>query len=113
MDTLTPSGDPMTHLILDGRDLDTWQRHHSGGLLIPADKRPTVLQADRERAEREVLRLAREHASGLFVLFAPVAIGKRVPEASHVNLRGEVLRSVHVARLLPILQADDESDIPF
>lgn len=103
----------MTHLILDGRDLDTWQRHHSGGLLIPADKRPTVLQADRERAEREVLRLAREHASGLFVLFAPVAIGKRVPEASHVNLRGEVLRSVHVARLLPILQADDESDIPF
>lgn len=37
----------MTHLILDGRDIDSWQKHHSGGLLIPADKRPTVQHGDR------------------------------------------------------------------
>ncbi len=101
----------MTHLILDACDMDSWQRHHSGGVLIPADKRPTVLQADRERAEREVLRLAREHMGGLFVLFAPVAIGKRVPEASHVNIRGQVLRTANVVRLLPIAQPGDE--VPF
>lgn len=104
----------MTHLILDGSDMDNWQRHHSGGLLIPANKRPTVMQADRERAEREALRLCREHMGGLFVIFAPVALAKRVPEATHVNLRGEVLHTSNVARLLTIgAPAHDDSDIPF
>lgn len=103
----------MTHLILDGADMDSWQRHHSGGLLIPADKRPTVLQADRSRAESEVLRLAREHQAGLFVLYAPVAIAKRVPQATHVNLRGEVVRTNNVARLLPIADGPDDDALPF
>lgn len=104
----------MTFLILDGADMDNWQRHHSGGMLIPAPKRPTVLQADRDRAEREALRLCREHMGGLFVVFAPVALAKRVPEATHVNLRGETLRTSNVARLLTIGEpADDASDIPF
>lgn len=103
----------MTHLILDGRDVDTWQRHHAGGVLIPAHKRPTVLQADRQRAELEVLRLAREHPGGLFVLYAPVAIAKRVPEASHVNLRGEVVRTSSVARLLTIADGPADDDVPF
>lgn len=103
----------MTHLILDGRDLDSWQRHHSGGLLIPANKRPTVLQADRQRAETEALRLAREHPGGLFVLYAPVALAKRVPQGSHVNLRGEVVRTDSVARLLTIADGPEDNDVPF
>lgn len=103
----------MTHLILDGADMDSWQRHHSGGLLIPAHKRPTVLQADRSRAESEVLRLAREHMGGLFVLYAPVAIAKRVPQATHVNLRGQVVRTNNVARLLPIEGAAGDDEVPF
>lgn len=104
----------MTHLILDGNDLDTWQRHHSGGLLVPADKRPTVLQRDRAAAAAECMRLARHHGSGLFVLFAPVAIAKRVPEASHVNLRGEPVRHTNVVRLLTIAGGpEDSGDIPF
>jgi hypothetical protein len=103
----------MTHLILDGADLDGWTKHHSGGLLIPERKRPTVLQADRARAEAEVLRLAREHPGGLFVLYAPVAIAKRVPEASHVNLRGEVMRTNSVARLLTIADGPEDNDAPF
>jgi hypothetical protein len=105
----------MTHLILNGADMDDWVKHHTGGLLIPAATRPTVLQADREAAERECLRLAREHSGGLFVLFAPVAIAKRLPEASHVNLRGEVLRTSNVARLLPIAGSPghEDWDIPF
>jgi hypothetical protein len=105
----------MTHLILNGDDLDNWVKHHTGGLLIPADRRPTVLQKDREAAERECLRLAREHSGGLFVLFAPVALAKRLPEASHVNLRGEVLRTSNVARLLPIAGSPghEDWDIPF
>ena len=48
-----------------------------------------------------------------FVVFAPVALAKRVPEATHVNLRGEVLQTHNVARLLTIGQPDDDSDIPF
>ena len=103
----------MTHLILDGADLDNWQRHHAGGLMIPANKRPTVLQADRARAEREALRLCSEHMGGLFVVFAPVALAKRVPEATHVNLKGEILRTHNVARLLTIGEPVDDRDIPF
>lgn len=105
----------MTHLILDGADMDSWQRHHSGGVLIPANKRPTVLQADRNRAEAEVLRLAREHMGGLFVLYAPVAIAKRVPQATHVNLRGEVVQTTNVVRLLPIAGGlfEGEDLVPF
>lgn len=104
----------MTHLIIDGADMDNWQRHHAGGLLIPVNKRPTVMQADRERAEREALRLCREHMGGLFVVFAPVALAKRVPEASHVNLKGEILRTSNVARLLTIGEpGDEDGDIPF
>lgn len=103
----------MTHLILDAGDIEaTWTRHHSGGLLIPANKRPTVLQPDRAAAERECMRLARER-TGLFVLFAPVAIAKRVPEASHVNLRGEVLRTANVVRLLPVLGGPGVDEPPF
>lgn len=107
----------MTHLILDASgDIEaTWTRHHAGGLVIPANKRPTVLQPDRAAAEGECLRLARQHMGGLFVLFAPVALARRVPEASHVNLRGEVLRTSNVVRLLPILGAPgiDDPDVPF
>lgn len=104
----------MTHLILDGSDLDLWPRHHSGGHLIPPHKRPTVLQADRERAERECLRLAQMH-NGLFVLFAPVAMAKRVGEVTHVNIRGQELRRRSVYRLLTIDAggATDDADVPF
>ncbi len=103
----------MTHLIIDARDYDNWQKHHSGGLLIPADKRPTVLQADRAAGEREALRLASAYMGGCFVLFAPVAIAKRMPEASHVNLKGEPIYYRNVARLIPTLDPEDHSDIPF
>ena len=100
----------MTYLILDGADVDLWQRHHSGGLLIPAGKRPTVLQANRERAEAEALRLGTQHP-GLFVIFAPVAMAKRVPVATHVNIRGDVLHTANTLRLLPI--GDPLDDVPF
>ncbi len=105
----------MTHLIVNVADFDAWQRHHSGGLLIPAHQQPKVLQRTREAAELECLRLSREHAGGTFVMFAALALAKRVPEASHVNLQGQVLRTSNVARLLPILDAPgvDDPDIPF
>ena len=102
----------MTHLILDGAGIDTWQKHHSGGLLIPDRRRPSVLQADRETAEREAMRLGALH-DGLFVVFAPVAMVKRVPEATHVNLRGEVLHTRHVARLLSIAPSPGDDEMPF
>lgn len=103
----------MTHLILDGRDQSEWQRHHSGGLLIPQSDRPTVLQADRVTAEKEALRLAQNFPSGVFVVFAPVAIAKRLPEVTHVNLKGQPVQYRNVARLIPVLRLDDDMDIPF
>ena len=80
-------------------------------MLHPGGEEPT----DRDAAERECLRLAREHPGGLFVLFAPVALARRIQETSHVNLRGEAMRTANVARLLPILGAPgiDDPDIPF
>lgn len=103
----------MTHLILNGADLDLWPRHHSGGHVIPPGNRPMVLQRNRELAERECLRLARLHGSGLFVLFAPVALARRVPEATHVNLRGEVVNTRQVARLITISGGPEDHDVPF
>lgn len=103
----------MTHLILDGSDLDLWRRHRSGGRLVPDGKRPTVLQPDRKTAEDECLRLARYHADGLFVLFAPVAIARRVPECTHVNLRGEPVRHTNVVRLLTIAGGPEDLELPF
>ncbi|MBE2245573.1 MAG: hypothetical protein IAE86_22675 [Burkholderiaceae bacterium] len=103
----------MSHLILDGADVYEWPRHHGGGVVIPAHRRPTVPQANRLAAEAEVMRLAAAHPGGVFVLFAPVAIAKRVPEATHCNLRGEVMRTHNVVRLLPIVDAPYEDDLPF
>lgn len=102
----------MTHLVIDGADLDSWERHHSGGLIIPASKRPTVLQVSRDAAEREALRLAKGNIGGLFVVYAPVAIAKRTPVATHVNLRGEVLQTRNEARLL-LIGGGPEDEIPF
>lgn len=102
----------MTHLILDAGEMDTWQRHHSGGLLVPAQSRPTVLQRDRATAEGECLRLA-QHKAGLFVIFAPVAMGKRVPETTHVNMNGLPVRHRHVARLLTVAGGGWDDDVPF
>ncbi len=103
----------MAYLVLDGADIYEWSKHHAGGVLISSHKRPTVLQANREAAEREVLRLSAEHPDGRFVLFAPVAFAKRVPEVTHVNLRGEVVRTHNVVRLLPIVKPHEEDAFPF
>lgn len=105
----------MTFLILDGANLYAWARHHGGGLLIPEKKRPSVLQPDRKAGELEALRLSRENAGGLFVLFGPVAIAKRMPETTHVNLRGEPVRHANVSRLVMIDGGawDSGDEVPF
>lgn len=103
----------MTHLILEASELDQWQKHHSGGLLVPAARRPAVLQPSREAAESEALRLAQMLPHGLFVLFAPVALAKRLPEVTHVNIRGEPLQQRNVVRLVKVSSAEDDWEIPF
>ncbi|MBL8370033.1 MAG: hypothetical protein JNK28_01440 [Burkholderiaceae bacterium] len=71
---------------------------------------PTVVQPDRETAEREALRLAREHPGKTFVVFqASVgAVGRRVP--SHITLGGQVVREHIVTELADI---EGDQDIPF
>jgi hypothetical protein len=103
----------MTHLILEASELDQWRKHHSGGLLVPEARRPVVLQPSREAAESEALRLAQRLPHGMFVLFAPVALAKRLPEVTHVNIRGEPLQQRNVVRLVKIGGTDQDWDIPF
>lgn len=77
---------------------------------VPPLHAPTVVQPDRETAEREALRLAREHPGKTFVVFQAciAAVGRRVP--SHITLGGQVVRE-HIVPALTAIEGDQ--DIPF
>lgn len=94
----------MSHLILDlsSAYAGAWAKHHSGGLLIPADERATVLQPDERTAEREAVRLAERHRRGTFVVFRAVSLAQVTPACTHVNLHGVQMRYGDVVRLLPV-----------
>ena len=77
---------------------------------IPPEKRPTVVQASREVAERELLRLAERHPQGRFVLFTATHLAVAAQIATHVTLGGTPIISQKVYRLASI---ESESDIPF
>jgi hypothetical protein len=67
-----------------------------------------VLQASREVAEREALRLQSAHPYGRFVVFTATAVTVMLDTPTHVNLKGEPLMTRKVARL-----ADLHDGIPF
>lgn len=55
----------------------TWQEHHDGwGLLIK--QRPTFVHRSRERAEKELCRLAATYGEGKFLLFESIALGEKI-----------------------------------
>lgn len=78
-------------------------------LRIPQERRPAVVQPDRETAEREAKRLAQCHPGKRFAIFEAHVEGRTVEVASHINLKGEVWMTRKVPALLEI----DDSEIPF
>ena len=101
------------HLIVEMSEAQEWPAAPMAGRwakVVPHDRRPTILQQDRETAEREALRLAREHPGKRFVIFAPVAAGVTAKVPTHVSISGQVI----VERSVPALTTiEDPNEIPF
>lgn len=105
----------MTHLILEMSDREHWGNpdHLIGSTapsIIPIGRRPTMLQVDRDTAEREAKRLASMHPGGRFVVFAPVCAGITAEVPTHVNIDGKVITTRKVATIAEI---PDPNEIPF
>jgi hypothetical protein len=98
------------HVIIDMGESHQWDlrfREHGrvfGPQLIPAGKRPTILQCARDTAEAEALRLQRAHPEGRFVIFTATHVSVLIDAPTHVNLAGEPLRIERVARLASITE---------
>lgn len=101
------------HLIVEVSDATAWEDAPRAGpwaKVIPTDRRPTILQQDRETAEREALRLAGEHPGRRFVVFAPIAVGVTAKVPTHVSVSGKVILERSVPALATI---DNPNEIPF
>lgn len=101
------------HLIVEMSEAHQWDGAPQAGRwakVVPADRRPTILQQDRETAEKEALRLAGEHPGKRFVVFAPIAAGVTAKVPTHVSISGKVI----VERSVPALGSiDDLNEVPF
>lgn len=104
-------------LILEWSDAANWpdlcdstpRRLGTAPLRIPMGGMPTVLQPDRETAEREAKRLAAEHPEKTFAVFECHVVARAVDVPSHVTLSGRVWQTRKVPTLLEV----DDSEIPF
>lgn len=70
---------------------DQWRPAVGGGKHIPSSKVCTVLQPSRAVAEREALRLAKEHPGVDFLVLEAVAIAKHQRTPTHVTIGGKVV----------------------
>lgn len=104
----------MSFLIVELGDAHNWQTASwCAAQVIPSNRRPTMLQADRESAEREALRLAGLHPGSRFVVFAPVSAGVTVKVPTHITLGGKVFNEVAQVALVEIGEEPDDEGIPF
>ncbi len=105
----------MSFLILELSDADEWPSPAwAPGQLIPDRRRPSMLQPDRETAEREALRLADRYPGGRFVVFAPVTQGVTVKVPTHVTMAGKAVVERNQAVLVAIKEAGEvDDDLPF
>jgi hypothetical protein len=106
----------MAWVIIELSDAHNWSSHFAGGAIIPERRRPAVLQASRDAAEREAQRLADMRPDGKFVVFEAVAAGYTVKVPTHTTLAGKVFREASKAVLVqlgpePAEELDD--DLPF
>lgn len=105
-------------MILDVSETHDWQAHPAASmdgakaLNIPPNRRPTVLQANREIAERECVRLAHLHPGARFMVFEAVAVGVTAKVPTHTTLSGKVIAERLIATLVHI-KSEDDHEIPF
>ena len=78
-------------------------------LRIPVERRPAILQPDRETAEAEAKRLAAQHPGKHFAVFGAQVVGITVDVPSHITVSGKVWQTHRVPAVLAI----DDSEIPF
>lgn len=98
-------------LILDVTDaMDQAPGRPTGCELIPSEKRPTVLQPDRETADREVVRLARMNPGRRFAVFEACAMGITIDVPTHISITGEVILTGKQAVLVRV---DEDDGVPF
>lgn len=83
-----------------GRPLDDAPRG------IPAERRPAVLQPDRETAEREAQRLAAAHPGKRFAIFECNALATTVQIPTHTTVGGQVFQHRQAAVLLAVTEND-------
>lgn len=105
-------------MILEVSETHDWETHPfasmdgARALVIPPNRRPSVLQANRESAERECVRLAAAHAGARFMVFEAVAVGLTAKVPTHTTLGGKVVAERSFATLVHIKE-DDSDEIPF
>ena len=90
-------------VILDVTEYDTWSKHFGGGVVAPLVKRPSVVQPDRESAEREAVRLAQAHPGHRFAVFTLVGIVQTKEVPTHITLGGKTV----AATTKPVWQERD------
>jgi hypothetical protein len=107
----------VSFLILDITEAHNWaelQVPLSKPRRIPADRRPTVLQADRDAAERELLRLAKRYPNRTFLLFEPTAKGVTIKVPTHHTLAGKVIGERAETLLVKVSDVGElDDDLPF
>lgn len=97
-------------VVLDVTDYDTWWLEAratmglpDGSAVIPMGKRSSVIQRDREVAEREAVRLAQAHPGRRFAVFTFVGVVEAKHVATHVTLGGRVVATT----MKPVWQERD------
>lgn len=97
------------HVIINVSDDGLLPSPHGDDVhLISVGRRPTVIYANYEKVEKELARLAQQH-SGTFVLFEATAMARVVKAPTHVNIKGEVLRTENVVRVVAINAEEDDA----
>lgn len=96
-------------IIIEISDIDTWPVAHGGGRRLPEDNRPTVLQPDRDTAEKEAKRLARLSPNKRFCILEAQVVATTIEIPSHVTVSGEVWSTRREAVIVTMA----ENEVPF
>jgi len=108
-------------LIVECSEADTWPNLYTGEpprsstnpgpLRIPENRKPTMLQPDRETAEEEARRLAAAKGGDrVFVVFEAAAAVRMVTIPTHTTLGGKTTGERRVAQVLDL---GEDDGIPF
>lgn len=96
-------------VIIETSESDDWTpAWNAPSKIIPQPRRPTMLQPDRETAEREAVRLAAAHPGKRFVVFSPVSVGLTIKVPSHVTMSGRTFMESERAVLAKLGDVDGE-----